>query len=472
MLPRQEVVDRRQFLSRSGMGFGMLGFAGAVANEVAAAEAGGNVDRLNGRSSHHVARAKHVIHIFANGGPSHVDTFDPKPMLEKRHGQVLPTPNLLTEFPTGAVFASPFRFTPYGESGLEISELFAHVGRHADDLCVIRSMVSELPNHEPSLMLMNCGDTTLTRPSLGSWLTYGLGSVNENLPAFVALCPKGLPIKGTENWRSAFLPGGYSGTWIDTQHQEVEKLIENIRNPRINYARQRRQVDLLQKLNRQHLDQRGFDPQLQARIQSYEQGFRMQMEAAEAFDVDHEPESIRAMYGDSVQARQILMARRLVERGVRFVQVWHGSGQPWDNHRKIEENHRKLAGETSMAIGALLSDLKQRGLLDETLVIWGGEFGRTPTVELHGDEKTLGRDHNHYGFSMWLAGGGVKGGVAHGATDEFGFEAVENRVTVHDLHATILHLLGLDHQKLTYRYAGRDFRLTDVYGRVVDEIVA
>ena len=311
------------------------------------------------------------------------------------------------------------------------------------------------------------------RPSQhGFLLTYGLGTENQNLPGFIAMSPGGHLIKGSENWRSAFLPGIYEGAFVNSEHRRVEKLIENIRNPGLDLAGQRQQVDLLQALNRRHLDQRGHDPQLEARILSYEQGYRMQMEASDAFDVEREPESVREAYGSSVQSRQLLIARRLIERGVRFVQVWHGASQPWDNHDRIEENHRKLAGQCSQAIGALLTDLKQRGLFEETLVICGGEFGRTPTVETRGGDGVLGRDHNHYGFSFWLAGGGVKSGLVHGATDDFGFKAVENAVHVHDLHATILHLMGFDHERLTYRYAGRDFRLTDVNGNVVREILA
>jgi len=350
--------------------------------------------------------------------------------------------------------------------------MFSELGEHADDLCVIRSMVSDVPNHEPALMLMNCGDNTLSRPSMGSWLTYGLGTENQNLPGFIAMCPEGHPVKGPDNWRSAFLPGMFQGAYVDTKHEEVEKLIENIRHPSLDLSEQRKQMDLLQRLNRRHQEARGYDPQLEARIQSFEQGYRMQMEASDAFDVGRESEATRERYGKTMQSRQLLIARRLLERGVRFVQVWHGKWQPWDNHDEIEKNHRKLSGECSQGIAALLSDLKERGLLDDTLVIIGGEFGRTPTVETrNGDASKMGRDHNHYGFSMCLAGGGVKGGMVHGATDEFGFAAVENPVHVHDLHATILHLMGMDHERLTYRYASRDFRLTDVHGDVISPIL-
>jgi hypothetical protein len=323
---------------------------------------------------------------------------------------------------------------------------------------------------------MNCGTARQIRPSFGSWVTYGLGTDNQNLPAFVAMCPGGYPIQESQNWQAAFLPGVFQGTYLDTQHTAIEKLIEHIRNDRLPRDPQRRQLDLLQQLNRRHQEARQQDAELEARIQSFELAFRMQTEAAEAFDVSREPQHILDMYGPGVQARQILIARRLVERGVRFVQLWHGAGQPWDSHDDIEIRHRALAKECDQAIGALLKDLKQRGLLEETLVIWGGEFGRTPTVEMpkQGSNagKINGRDHNHYGFTMWLAGGGVRGGYVHGATDESGFRAVDNRVHVHDLHATLLHLLGFDHARLTYRYAGRDFRLTDVHGTVVKELVA
>jgi hypothetical protein len=447
-----------------------MGMAALGAGALAAAE----IVPMGAKSPHYAARAKAVIHIFFNGGPSHVDTFDPKPELTRYDGRPLPNPNLLTERQTGTAFGSPFKFRRYGESGIEVSELFSHVGEQIDDVCVIRSMHADFPNHEPSLMLMNCGVANVVRPSLGSWLTYGLGSGNQNLPGFIAMCPGGYPIKGPQNWQAAFLPSVFQGTFVNSVHRNVERLVANIRNRRLGPGEQRRQLDLLQALNREHLQQRGTDPQLEARIQSYEQAYRMQSAATEAFDVDQEPQHIRDLYGDTVQARQILIARRLVERGVRMVQVWHGKQQPWDNHNDIEANHRRLAGECSQAIGALLTDLRQRGLLDETLVLWGGEFGRTPTVELDGSGTTpqLGRDHNHYGFSMMLAGGGVRGGMTYGATDEFGFRAVENPVHVHDLHATILHLMGFDHERLTYRYAGRDFRLTDVSGRVIHEIVS
>lgn len=475
-------ATRREFLRRSGTGFGALALAGLSTETAFGMTNGGvaadipNPNPMFPKTPHFAPKAKAVIHLFLNGGPSQVDTFDPKPALDKWHGKPVPN-NLRTERETGAAYRSPFKFKKYGESGIEVSELFSHVGEMIDDVCVIRSMHADVPNHEPSLMLMNCGDGQLVRPAVGSWITYGLGSENQNLPGFIAMCPGGYPIKGAENWQAGFLPGAYQGTYVDTRHKDIEKLIANIRNASgLGRREQRRQLDLLQAMNLRHQETRQQDAELEARLQSFELAYRMQMEASDAFDINQEPQSIREMYGDSVQARQILIARRLVERGVRYIQLWHGAGQPWDSHDEIEKNHKNLAGECSQAIGALLKDLKQRDLLKDTLVVWGGEFGRTPTVELPkpgaNAGSTSGRDHNHYGFTMWLAGGGVKGGHVHGATDEFGFQAVENRVHVHDLHATILHLLGFDHERLTYRYAGRDFRLTDVHGRVVHDIVA
>ena len=471
--------SRRELLHRCGMGFGSLGLAallgdaGLLTPEARAADA---LNPLAPKPPHFTPKAKRVIHLFMNGGPSHLDTFDPKPMLTKLAGKPLPRPNLPTERKTGAAFPSPYKFKKYGKSGIEVSEIFANVAECIDDICVIRSAHADVPNHEPSLLLRNCGEARLIRPSMGSWVTYGLGSENQNLPGFIAMCPGGYPIQESQNWQAGFLPGVYQGTYIDTQHTDIEKLIEHVRNRFTSNADQRKQLDLLNRLNQQHKARHPNDPQLEARIQSFELAYRMQMEAADAFDVSREPKHVLEAYGPGTQARQILIARRLIERGVRFVQVWHGAGQPWDNHDDLEVNHRRLAGQCDRAIAALLKDLKRLGLLDETLVIWGGEFGRTPTVELPtpgaNAGKINGRDHNHHGFTVWLAGGGVKGGTVYGATDEFGFAAVENKMHIHDLHATILHLLGFDHEKFTYRYAGRDFRLTDVHGRVVKEIIA
>ncbi len=462
-------LNRRELLKRSGLGLGALGLAGLLNDDGLGLKA--EDDSVTGRSPHFPGKAKRVIHFFLNGGPSHVDTFDPKPALTKYDGKLLER-TLTTERKTGAAFGSPFKFKKYGESGIEVSEIFSKTAQHIDDIAVIRSMYAQVPNHEPSLMLMNCGDSVQARPSMGAWVLYGLGSENQNLPGFIAMCPNGLPIKDNENWQASFLPGAYQGTYVDSQHTEISKLIENIDHPHISRKDQRRQLDLLNHWNERHLATRN-DDRLNARIHSYELAFRMQQDAAEAFDVADEPKHIQEAYGSGVHGRQTLIARRLLERGVRYVQLWHGAGQPWDNHDKIADNHRKLAGEIDGPIAALLADLKQRGMLEETLVVFGGEFGRTPTVELTGDGKSkLGRDHNHYGFSVWLAGGGIKGGTVYGATDEFGFAAAENPVSAHDLHATMLHTLGFDHEKLTYRYAGRDFRLTDVHGRVIQEILA
>lgn len=466
-------LTRREFLSRCGMGMGALGLTPLLPSTIADSS---SLSPLAPRSPHFHGKAKRVIHLFMNGGPSHVDTFDPKPLLQKYSGKLLPKTNPKTERKTGAAFPSPFRFTKHGQSGIEVSELFPHVAESIDEIAVIRSLHADVPNHEPSLLLMNCGDARLIRPSFGSWLTYGLGSENQNLPGFIAMCPGGYPIQESQNWQSGFLPGVYQGTYINTKHRSIEKLIEHIKSNYSSLREQREQLDLLQQLNNRHLVKRQGDSQLEARIQSFELAYRMQIDATDAFDIAREPEHVRKMYGEGTQARQILIARRLLERGVRFVQVWHGAGQPWDNHDDIEINHRKLAGQCDQAIGALLKDLKQRGMLDDTLVIWGGEFGRTPTVELptpgSNAGKINGRDHNHYGFTMWLAGGGVKGGYVHGATDEFGFQAAEKKVHVHDLHATILALFGFDHKRLTFRHAGRDFRLTDVHGNVVDDLIA
>jgi hypothetical protein len=464
--------SRRELLKRSGMGFGSLAL-GALFSDAAQANTA-VLNPMAPRAPQFPAKAKRVVHLFMNGGPSQVDTFDPKPMLDKYAGKELPL-HMQTERRTGAGFPSPFKFNPQGKSGIPVSEIFPEVGKCIDDICVIRSMMNEIPNHEPSLMMMNCGDVRQLRPAFGSWVTYGLGSENQNLPGFVVLCPNGMPTEGAKNWRSAFLPGSFQGTRIDTAESEVDKLIENIRNPTASLDEQRRQLSLLNKLNARFAQPRAEDAVMETRVQSFELAYRMQMEAADVFDLKKEPANIREMYGDTQQGRQMLIARRLLEKGVRFVQVWHGAGQPWDSHTEIAKEHRKLAGECDKPIAALLRDLKQRGMLEDTLVVWGGEFGRTPTVELAeagaNSGTVSGRDHNPYGFSMWVAGGGFKPGFVYGATDEFGFAAAENKVHVHDLHATLLNQLGFDHTKLTYRYAGRDFRLTDVAGSVVKDLL-
>lgn len=458
-------MTRRRLLHTMGTGFGSAAFAQLMAR---ANEAPG--DPLAPKSPHFAPKAKHVIFLFLNGGPSQVDTFDPKPMLTKFNGQPMPAGNLKTERKTGNLLKSPFAFRKYGESGTEFSEIFPKLGACADDLCVIRSMYTDRPNHEPSLMMLNCGDKMPGRPSMGSWVTYGLGTENRNLPGFVVLCP-GVPVIGHQLWSSSFLPAVYQGTYIPNNERKPEQLVPFIHNSEMSPADQRKQLDLLGRLNKLHGERQG-DAQLEATIQSAEIAYRMQTEAPEVFDVSKEPEAVRARYGDGDFGRGCLMARRLVERGVRMVQVYYGDGQPWDNHDDIQL-HRKHAAASDGPIAALLQDLKASGLLKETLVIIGGEFGRTPVVEVSGLVKVQnGRDHNSHGFSMVLAGGGVKGGMVHGATDDFGFKAIEKPVHPHDLHATALHLLGFDHTKLTYRYSGRDFRLTDVAGEVVRDILA
>ena len=459
-------ISRRELLQRAGTGVGMLGLASLLENEASAEAPTGP---LSARAPHFEPRAKHVVHLFMNGGPSQVDTFNYCPQLEKYHGQPVPSGNLRTERLTGGIMASPFRFRQRGQCGAWVSELFEKTGAFVDDMAIINSMQAEVPNHEPSLMLMNCGNANLPRPSFGSWLTYGLGSDNENLPGFIAMCPGGYPIVATRNWRSAFLPGAYQGTYIDTKHTDVSQLIANITNGRLTAGEQRSQVDLLRALNRHHQQSRLDDPRLEARIHTFELAYRMQAEATDAFSLAQEPKHILEAYGNGTHGRQLLITRRLIERGVRMVQVWSGAGQPWDNHSGLEKTHRTLAEQWDQPIAAFLGDLKQRGLLDSTLVLWGGEFGRTPVAE---KPALNGRDHNHYGFTCWLAGGGVRGGTVYGATDELGFQAAERPVPVHDLHATMLHLLGLDHERLTYRHAGRDFRLTDVHGHVIDDLLA
>jgi hypothetical protein len=436
------MMTRREMLVACGGGFGALG-----------------VRALGAPAPHHTPRAKHVIYLFLNGGPSQVDTFDPKPMLTKYHGKPLPTTNLKTERRTGSALGSPFEFKRYGQSGIEISEIFAKLGGHADDLCVIRSMHTERPNHEPSLFMLNCGTVLAGRPSMGSWLSYGLGSLNQNLPSFVVMCP-GAPVIGPQLWTSAFLPSEHQGVHLPNNERAIDKLIPYIR-PQRSLEEQRRQLELLGKL------QPG-----DAGIRSMETAFRMQTEAPEVLDLAKANPKDLERYGDSDVGRGCLMARRLVERGVRMVQIYHGNGQPWDNHDDILV-HRKLAAEADPAIAALLTDLKASGLLKETIVILSGEFGRTPTVETSGLVPVqFGRDHNNHGFSLVLAGGGVRGGMTYGSTDDFGFKAVDKPVHPHDVQATILHQMGLDHTRLTYRYSGRDFRLTDVEGEVVREILA
>ena len=467
MFERNE-ISRRQILASMGGGFGLLGLAGVMSdgglvnNALAASEA---ISPLAPKAPHFAPRAKHVIFLFMNGGPSHVDTFDPKPALEQYAGQ---KPEELAkdyQRTVGKLFPSPFKFRKYGENGVDVSELFPNVAGVIDDICVIKSMHTNIPNHEPGLLIMNSGNSQPTRPSLGSWLSYGLGTENQNLPGYVVLCP-GKPVVGPQLWGNSFLPGIYQGCHINNSNLNPQSVIQHAHNSYLPPAMQRRQLDLLQSLNREHFETRAADNQLDARIESLEMAFRLQFAAQEVFDLNRESKPTREAYGSGQFADGCLVARRLVERGVRMVQLYYGGGQPWDDHGDIF-NHRNHAKQTDQPIAALINDLKSRGLFDETLIVWGGEFGRTPW-----SEGQKGRDHHSRGFTMWLAGGGVKGGLAYGNTDQFGNVAVENPVHVHDLHATILHLMGLDHERLTYRYSGRDFRLTDVHGKVVKDLIA
>ena len=464
------ILDRREMLRTAGSGFGMVGLAAAMhsAGMIRPTMAASTTSR------DFAPRAKRVIFLFMNGAPSHVDTFDPKPMLARHEGE-MPEGKLYKAAGAGYL-PSPFKFRPHGDSGVVMSELFPYLSQCADDLCVLRGMHTDVPNHEPGLLMMHSGNQQPIRPSLGAWASYGLGSENQNLPAYLVLCP-GLPVVGPQLWSSSFLPGEHQGTSIDTNHQEVGKLIENLRHPEMDFAEQRKQLDLLQRLNQLHADGRPHNDALDAQIRAFEMAFQMQREASDAFDLSRETTATREMYGDTLFGRSCLLARRLSERGVRFVQVYYVDKkrkQPWDTHQDNNGGHRRLCKDSDQATAALLTDLKRSGMLDDTLVIWGGEFGRTPYAQIdkNNKKKKPGRDHHHTGFSMFLAGGGVHGGMMFGETDEFGMDSVKDRVHVHDLHATILHLLGLDHEKLTYRYSGRDFRLTDVHGRVVHEIVS
>jgi hypothetical protein len=464
------------------MGGGFAGLAllallsedGFFARHATAAPAG----PLAPREPHFPGRAKACIFLMMNGGPSQVDTFDYKPDLEKHSGQPLPANKKFTNSGGRKIgFLTPaFRkFRPGGQSGLMISDFFPEVRKHADKLAVIRSCHTDSHAHGSALVAMNTGKTFIGRPSLGAWAVYGLGTVNQNLPGYVVILDKrGGPISGQPNWSSGFMSAAYSGTLF----RPVGDPILDLHGPaHLTPAAQREQLDLLAKLNEEHLAARPGGQELSARIASYELAYRMQAETPEAVDLSKEPKTLLDSYGigrppTDEFGRNCLVARRLIERGVRFVQLYSGGGhleETWDAHASIEKNHGQHAAEVDRPIAALLADLEQRGLLDSTLVVWGGEFGRMPFSEGKGEP---GRNHNPYGFSMWLAGGGVKGGMAYGSTDEFGFEAVEDKVHLHDLHATILHLMGLDHEKLTYFHQGRNERLTDVYGNVVKEVLA
>ena len=482
LLPRRGLT-RRELLRVAGGGAGLLGLATLLEEEgLLAAEASGAtaLAPLAPKAPHFPARAKRVIWLFINGGPSHVDTWDYKPELERRDGQELEGFDKFTGFFSGAVgplMKSPFQFTQHGQCGKWVSEIFPHLSRHVDKMAFIHSCFSKSNNHSPALFMMNTGFTQMGYPCVGSWATYGLGSESRDLPAFVVMSdPKGrgLPKGYSLNWGAGFLPSVYQGSWLKPQGEPID----NLKPPaELSGSRQRAQLDLLAELNQQHLETHVGEPDLAARIESFELAYRMQSAAPEALNIDAEPETIRQLYGvDDPRcthfARQCLIARRMVECGVRFVQIFSGGMEnqlSWDGHNDIAGNHRGFAEETDQPVAALLEDLQQRGLLDETLVIWGGEFGRLPVAQ---KSDKPGRDHNPHAMTFWLAGGGVKGGVSYGATDEVGHKATENRVSVHDLHATILHLLGLEHTRLTFRLNGRDFRLTDVEGEVVRAILA
>ncbi|MCA9191936.1 MAG: DUF1501 domain-containing protein [Planctomycetales bacterium] len=455
-----EKLSRRKVLERMGAGFGMIPMLSLMQQQSAQANSGG---------LHFAPRAKRVLFLFMNGGPSHVDTFDPKPKLAEVEGQ---QPEGMKTKGTGFM-PSPFRFSPHGESGVVMSELFPMLSQHADEMCVIRSMHTDTPNHEPGLILMHSGTQQPTRPCFGSWVSYGLGTENENLPAFVALCP-GMPVVGPQLWSSGFLPASHQALSVNTSSMDLNSLVAHLDHPALSRDQQRNQLNLVQQFNRIHAQARDTDDRLEANIRTLELAYNMQAEATEAFDVSREPAYVHEAYGKSNFAQSCLLARRLLERGVRFVQVYFvdKGKQPWDTHQDNDGGHRRLCADSDRATAALLMELKQRGMLEDTLVIWGGEFGRTPYSQNDKENKKPGRDHHATGFSMFLAGGGVRGGTMYGETDELGMHAVENRVHVHDLHATLLHLLGIDHTRLTYRYSGRDYRLTDIHGEVVTGILA
>ncbi len=444
-------IDRRQALQSLGAGFGTLALSELLASVEAA-------DGITTRQSR--PRAKSVIFLFMAGGPSHIDLFDEKPLLKQYAGQRPPAADLRTERITGGLLPAPWEFREGGVSGLRISDLLPKLRECADDLCVVKSMVGGNPNHAPAANHLFSGRIDQIHPSLGAWVSYGLGTENRDLPGFVSLSSGG---SATRYVRSGYLPSEHQGTPIDIAEKDPLKMVRHLRNSTWDRDTQQRQLDFIQRLNRRQLAE-SHDPALDARIRSMETAFQMQFAAGELFDLAGETQATREEYGKSEFATGCLLARRLVERGVRFVQLELGG---WDHHENIDKSITSLSRQMDQPIAALLTDLKRRGLLDETLVVWGGEFGRTPV-----SESGNGRDHNHYGFTMWLAGGGVRGGMSYGATDEFGFRAVDRRTSVHDLHATILHLLGVDHERLTFRHSGRDFRLTDVHGNVVHDWLA
>ncbi|HIF34064.1 MAG: DUF1501 domain-containing protein [Pirellulaceae bacterium] len=466
---------RRQLLKTSALGFGHLALTTMLA-----ADEGTGQNELNSsnplapKKPHLLSRAKRIIFLFMKGGPSHVDTFDPKPLLTRDSGKPLPFALPRVTFAKqNNLLRSPWKFKQYGESGLPVSSLFPKVAQHVDDMCILRSVHGTNPAHGGALLKLHTGTDQFVRPSLGAWVTYGLGTENQNLPAFVTICPT-LAHGGVNNWGAAFLPAHCQGTPIGNASLTAAKArVKHIRNPRISQELQRKQLDFLSQMNRGHMDDVGSTAALEGRLNSFELAYRMQTAMPDVQELANESQMTKRLYGidDPVTedfGRQCLLARRFLERGVRFVQVTHSDSEvQWDQHSNLYQGHIKNAAEVDKPIAGLLSDLKTRGLLKDTLVVWGGEFGRTPTAQ-----GTNGRDHNPHGFSMWMAGGGVKGGYAYGATDDYGYYAAVDKMHVHDLHATILHLLGLDHEQLTFRYAGRDFRLTDVAGEVATDILA
>lgn len=470
-LTSSPILSRRAMLQRSAGGFGFLAFQGMMAAEQARAAAS---NPLAARQTHFPAKAKRVVFLFMKGGPSHVDTFDPKPLLQRDDGKPYPFKQPRVQFAeTGKLLKSPWKFKQHGQSGLPVSELFPNVATCIDELCILRSVHGTNPAHGGALLKLHTGSDTQVRPSMGSWVIYGLGTENENLPGFITICPT-LAHGGVNNWGAAFLPAYCQGTPIGNASIPAEKaLVRHIRNDLISPALQRKQLDFLNEVNHEHLAMAGANGALEGRISSFELAFRMQSAMPDAQDVSGESEATRKLYGmdNPVTAnfgRQCLMARRFLERGVRFVQVTHSDSEvQWDQHGNLYKGHSKNAAEVDKPIAGFLKDLKSRGLLDDTLVIWGGEFGRTPTAQ--GKD---GRDHNPNGFTMWMAGGGVKKGFAYGATDDYGYYAMEDKMHVNDLHATILHLLGIHHEKLTYPYAGRDYKLTDLAGVVAKDIIA
>jgi Protein of unknown function (DUF1501) len=472
--PSSEFSSRREFLARAGGGFGLLALA-SLLQESARGEA---TNPLAPKMPHFAAKAKSVIWLFMNGGPSQVDTWDYKPELAKRDGQELKGFDQNTGFfrdQVGPVMKTPYKFARHGQSGAWVSEIFPNMARHVDKMAFIHSCWTDSNNHSPALFKINTGFTRMGFPCVGSWVTYGLGTMSQNLPAFVVMYDtlgRGVPKGHSQNWGAGFLPSIYQGTALKPQGDPIDDMK---RSPEMTDESQRHQLDLLAKLNKRQMEQNPFEVDLGARIESFELAYRMQMAAPEALDVNRETLQMQKLYGlDNPKckhfAKQCLIARRMVERGVRFVQIYSGgmeNERSWDGHANIVANHSQFAGETDIPIAGLLTDLHARGLLDETLVIWGGEFGRLPLVQKGG----TGRDHNPHAFTYWLAGGGAKGGVHYGQTDELGHKAVIDRVSVNDLHATILHLLGFDHKRLTYRFSGRDFRLTDVAGVVVKDVL-